>query len=388
MAKGSRGCVEHLPVRSRSPVSSEASIGRETHIGTASWLRTPTSRDWRTATTESLLSSAIISVGLIVRVVIELECSTLVGLQVGEKVWDFTLALHENIDELLGDIFVAVVVERRGKALMSDASSATDAVDVLSNAAVHAGWEIEVDNVHNIFDVPTASRDTCSNKNGSTTSTEVAPMRSQVSIGNELQPSKVDLHGILTLTLVTIRMYRGRRKLTVVEKVVKQVDLSLGVAKDDGATGLHLEEQVEHSIALPVLVHPQNVLAYVLMGLAGATDADPDMIVRHPSDGQQHLPKQEDARDAYHWRERARASFLNVAENIIKVWSAFSLESDSRQSLHHIFQLLARLTASGHDLLQFLLPIGVQQLIRFIDYGMPVLCKQFTIHDEMGRRLT
>ena len=65
---------------------------------------------------------------------------------------------------------------------------------------------------------------------------------------------EADIHGILPLALVTLRMDRCGWQTAVVEEVVEQIDLRLRVAEDDRASWLHREQQVVDSITLLVLV--------------------------------------------------------------------------------------------------------------------------------------
>lgn len=90
----------------------------------------------------------------------------------GEELWNLAVALDEDVDEILSNVLVAVVVERGRKTLVADTSSASDAVDVLRDAAVRGAWQVVVDDVTNVLDVPTTSRDTGGDEDGSTTSAE------------------------------------------------------------------------------------------------------------------------------------------------------------------------------------------------------------------------
>lgn len=65
----------------------------------------------------------------------------------------------------------------------------------------------------------------------------------------------------------------------------------------------------------------------------------------------------------------ARAALGKVAENIIKVWSASSLESVYISLCQAHFG--EQLTPSGHNLLQVFGPVCVKHLVRFIDNSVP-----------------
>lgn len=90
-----------------------------------------------------------------------------------------------------------------------------------------------------------------------------------------------DLHRVLSLTLLTITVYRCRWQALVEQVVIKEVYLRLAVAKYDGARWLHLEQKIVDSLALLVLVHPDNVLADVLVSRSSTTDADAEVVLCH-----------------------------------------------------------------------------------------------------------
>jgi uncharacterized membrane protein len=70
-------------------------------------------------------------------------------------------------------------------------------------------------------------------------------------------------------------------KPTIVEEIIKQIDLSFGVAKDDRASWFHLKEEVVDRIALLVLVHKHNVLTDVTMRLSSTAYTNADVILGH-----------------------------------------------------------------------------------------------------------
>ena len=160
---------QRSPGRSTSAaVSGEASVailsrcrapGIRSRSTVFSWRRAPGTADGCTTIVVGHRSVSVFR--LIVRVVIELESSALLRNQVAEEVWDRAVALDEHVDKVLGNVLVAIIVEGGGEALMADASSAADAMHVFADATIRAGWQIVVDDVLDIFDVPASRRDAC-----------------------------------------------------------------------------------------------------------------------------------------------------------------------------------------------------------------------------------
>ena len=52
----------------------------------------------------------------------------------------------------------------------------TDAVNVLSNSTMQSTRKIKVDNVHDVLDIQTASRNTCGNENRASSGAEGTPV--------------------------------------------------------------------------------------------------------------------------------------------------------------------------------------------------------------------
>lgn len=90
-----------------------------------------------------------------------------------------------------------------------------------------------------------------------------------------------DLHGVLTLTWVTIGVDRGGRKALVVKVVVKKVNGRLRVAEDERASGLHGEEKVVDGLTSLVAVDLDDLLANVLVSLTSTTDLDANIVFSH-----------------------------------------------------------------------------------------------------------
>lgn len=93
-------------------------------------------------------------------------------------------------------------------------------------------------------------------------------------------------HRIFALTLVPVGVDRCRWETAIVQEVIKQIDLCLGVAEDDGPGWLHLEQEIEDGFSLLVLIDPHDVLANVLVGLASAPDADLYIVLGHVLTGE------------------------------------------------------------------------------------------------------
>jgi hypothetical protein len=83
---------------------------------------------------------------------------------------------------------------------------------------------------------------------------------------------KWNLQGVLTLALSTIRVNRGDGKALVVEIVIDHVALDLGVGKDQGATRLAGEDQIEEGLLLGRLLHVDNLLVDILVSAAHTAD--------------------------------------------------------------------------------------------------------------------
>lgn len=130
--------------------------------------------------------AAIASLSLVVGVVVPLDLiDTTLRNEVLEEIGDFAVTLDQNVDEILCKILIAVVVERGGQALVADAGGATDAVDVLSDAAIHLAGKVVVDDMLDILDVPTTRRDAGGDEDRSTTGAEGATGSGQY-VGSEL----------------------------------------------------------------------------------------------------------------------------------------------------------------------------------------------------------
>lgn len=97
----------------------------------------------------------------------------------GEEVWDFAFALDKDVDEILSEILVTIVVKRSSQTLVADTGGATDAVHVLGDTTIHLAWEVVVDDVLDVLDIPTTSRDAGSDEDGCTTSAESAARQGQ-----------------------------------------------------------------------------------------------------------------------------------------------------------------------------------------------------------------
>ncbi|KAI7223898.1 hypothetical protein KC333_g75 [Hortaea werneckii] len=173
--------------------------------------------------TACLLAKALtFALGLIVRIIIPFNLPILRS-EMSQKVRDLTLAFDQDFDQILSQFLVTFVVKRRREALVANASSAANAMNIFIDAA------------------------------GKVSS---------------------DLHGVLTLTLVAIRVDRCRRHSTVVQKVIDEIDLRLRVAEHHGAAWLHLDQEVVQTLALLILIDIENVLTDVLVSRAGATETD------------------------------------------------------------------------------------------------------------------
>lgn len=179
-----------------------------------------------------------------------------------EEVRNILLRLDQDLDEVFGDVLVAVIVERCCLALVANASSATNAVDVFGDTIVLSGRQIIVDDMLDVGDVQSTGSDTSGNHDRTLGSAE-------------------STQGIFALSLSAIRVDGRRRKTLVVEEVINHVALDLAVDEDEGALRTVGEDQVKESLVLLVLVDVDDLLLDVLMRATNAADLDANIVLIH-----------------------------------------------------------------------------------------------------------
>jgi hypothetical protein len=86
------------------------------------------------AATEATTTKTII--GLIVGTIVPLNVVWVIGLELLKEVGNILLGLNQDLAEVLSNVLVAVVKERRSLALVANTRSTADAVDVLGDAVV------------------------------------------------------------------------------------------------------------------------------------------------------------------------------------------------------------------------------------------------------------
>jgi hypothetical protein len=111
-------------------------------------------------------------VGLVIGAVMPLDVLRILRLKLLEEARNVLLGLDQDLAEVLADVVITVVEEGSSLALVADASSATDTVDVLGDAVVLSGGHIIVDDMLDIGDVETAGRDTGGDHDRTFTGTE------------------------------------------------------------------------------------------------------------------------------------------------------------------------------------------------------------------------
>jgi hypothetical protein len=159
------------------------------------------------------------------------------------------LDLSHHADIVSGD-------EVDGNTLTSETTTTTDAVNVV----LTVGWEIVVDDQGNLLDIDTTGQKVSGDQDTGRTGTEL-------------------LHNQVTLTLVHVTVHGGDSEVTGSELVSEPVDLSAGVAEDDGLGDGDGLVQVGKGVQLPVLLLDSNVeLLDTLKGKLGLLDQDTDWV--------------------------------------------------------------------------------------------------------------
>lgn len=85
------------------------------------------------------------------------------------------LGLEKDFDKIFSNVLVAVVVESARCALVSNARSPADAVNVFSDTVVLGRRKVVVDDMLDVRDIETTSSNASSNEDGATGGAEGAP---------------------------------------------------------------------------------------------------------------------------------------------------------------------------------------------------------------------
>jgi len=115
------------------------------------------------------------AIRLIVSVVVPVDLVRVLRLELLEEVRNLLLGLDQDLAEVLANVFITIVEERRGLALVADTSCTADAVDVLGDAVMLSRGQIVVDDVLDVGDIEAASSNTGSDEERAPSSTEGAP---------------------------------------------------------------------------------------------------------------------------------------------------------------------------------------------------------------------
>lgn len=157
------------------------------------------------------------------------------------------LNLAHHSDVLGGD-------EVDGNTLSAETTTTTDSVNVV----LSVGGEIVVDDQGNLLDIDTTGQ-------------EIGGDQDTRRAGSEL------LHDQITLSLVHVTVHGGDSEITGSELVGEPVDLSAGVAEDDGLGDGDGLVQVGEGVELPLLLLNGNVeLLDTLQGKLVLLDQDTD----------------------------------------------------------------------------------------------------------------
>lgn len=125
----------------------------------------PSISDGSTTLLTLLSSKGVITLGLSLILVIgvaateTLNLLTILRLEVSEELGNLRAALNEDVDKVLSEFLVTLGVEGHSLALVTDATGAANAVDVLGDATVVLLGKVVVDDELYVLDVPTTAGD-------------------------------------------------------------------------------------------------------------------------------------------------------------------------------------------------------------------------------------
>jgi len=159
------------------------------------------------------------------------------------------LDLAHHADIICGD-------EVDGNTLTSETTTTTDSVDVV----LTVGWEIVVDDQGDLLDIDTTGQKISGDQDTGRAGTEL-------------------LHDEVTLGLVHVTVHGRDSEVAGSELVGEPVDLSAGVAEDDGLGDGDGLVEIGQSVQLPVLLLDGDVeLLDTLKGKLGLLDQDADWV--------------------------------------------------------------------------------------------------------------
>jgi hypothetical protein len=169
---------------------------------------------------------------------------------------DLLVGLLEKVDELADDATVATVEESGSDTSVSGTAGTTNTVDVV----VDIGGKIIVDDVGDVGDIETTSRDSGGNQDGAASVTE-------------------ELESALTLTLGPVSVDGGGREALVDEEVGQRVGHALGLDEDERQSTSVGVEDVEKDGALVNVLDKLDLLGDVLRGGTNTADGQEDVVL-------------------------------------------------------------------------------------------------------------
>ena len=109
-------------------------------------------------TASSGIVTKVASDGLLISAVVPLNVLGVSWLLVLEKIRNWLLALEQDLDEILSEILIAIVVERRRLALVSNTSGTANSMDVLGDAVVLRGRKFEINDMLDVGNLKASVR--------------------------------------------------------------------------------------------------------------------------------------------------------------------------------------------------------------------------------------
>jgi hypothetical protein len=173
---------------------------------------------------------------------------------------NFLVGLLEKVEEFADNATVATVEEGGGDTSVSSTTGTTDSVHIV----VHVGRKIIVDNVGDVGDIETTSRDGSSHQDRAATVAE-------------------ELKSTFTLTLGSVSVDGGSREVLVDEEIGQRVGHTLGLDEDEGQTGSVRVEDVKKNRALVNVLDKFDLLGDVLRGGTDTADGQEDVVLEEIS---------------------------------------------------------------------------------------------------------
>lgn len=151
--------------------------------------------------------------------------------------------------------------------LSSETTTTTDSVDVV----LTVGGQVVVDDKGDLLDINTTGEEIGGDEDAGGTRSEL-------------------LHDNITLSLVHVTVHGGDSEITGSEFVGEPIDLSTGVAEDDGLGNGDSLVQVGESVELPVFLLNGNVeLLDTFEGEFGLLDEDTDWVAHELGGDLEHI---------------------------------------------------------------------------------------------------